>query len=136
MVNFHAFRLAVTAAHGAFAMTTPYADGFKSAAYFFPPGLPSAGYADLPAAIAAAMADESDCNPESDAVDEAHWQRSFPHVRWAFREGLQAFSAEDFAALQRCLREEVADPSLRLVLSLLRLAHHDSEVFFKFRQAS
>ena len=37
MVNFHALRVAVAAAHGAFAMTSPYADGFKSAAYFFAP---------------------------------------------------------------------------------------------------
>jgi hypothetical protein len=104
MVNFHALRVAVAAAHGACAMTSPYADGFKSAAYFFAPSAGAAAPpvptgADLDAAIAAAMADESDCSTDADAAEPSHWRRPFPHARWAFRDGLQAFTAEDFEQL-------------------------------------
>lgn len=139
MVNFHALRSALAAAYGACAMTSPYADGFKSAAYFIPPqkagSMPQQSSAGLAATLAAALSDESDCTLETEMTDPVHFRRQpFPRTAWAFREVLQTFTAEDFAALQRCLREEIGDPSLRLVLSLLRLAHHDSEVFLKFRQ--
>ena len=36
--------------------------------------------------------------------------------------------------LQRCVKEECPSPSLKLVLALLRLSNHDSEVFYKSKQ--
>lgn len=58
----------------------------------------------------------------------------FPHTRWAFAEGVESFTPEDFSTLQRSVKEEAASPSLRHALALLRLGNHDSEVFYKFKQ--
>lgn len=61
----------------------------------------------------------------------------YPHTRWGFRDGLgEGLGPEDFSALQRCVKEEAPNPSLKHLLALLRLANHDSEVFYKFRQVS
>lgn len=57
------------------------------------------------------------------------------HARWAFKEGIQEFGPENFSTLQRCIKEECSNPSLKHVLALLRLGGHDSEVFYKFKQA-
>ena len=40
---------------------------------------------------------------------------------------------DDFAVLQRGVRDEVREPSLSTCLTLLRLAGHDADVFLKFR---
>ena len=40
---------------------------------------------------------------------------------------------DDFAVLQRGVRDEVREPSLSTCLTLLRLACHDADVFLKFR---
>jgi tetratricopeptide (TPR) repeat protein len=62
----------------------------------------------------------------------------FFSARAAALEVLHGFGPEDFAGLQRSLREEIpsssqSSPSLRLCLALLRLAQHDSDVFLKFK---
>ena len=38
----------------------------------------------------------------------------FMHSRWAFKEGLQEFGAESFSTLQRCVKEECPNPSLKV----------------------
>ena len=58
----------------------------------------------------------------------------FTQARWAFKDGIQDFGPENFSTLQRCIKEECANPSLKHVLALLRLGNHDSDVFFKFKQ--
>ena len=59
----------------------------------------------------------------------------FPHTRWGFRDGLEALTPEDFSTLQRCVKEETPNPSVKHLLALLRLGNHDAEVFYKFKQA-
>jgi len=44
------------------------------------------------------------------------------------------FSPDDFHTLQREIKAKVAAPPLRLCLSLLRLASHDSEVYWKLHR--
>jgi hypothetical protein len=34
--------------------------------------------------------------------------------RWAFKEGLQEFGPESFSTLQRCVKEECLNPSLKV----------------------
>ena len=58
----------------------------------------------------------------------------FPHARWGFRDGIESFTPEDYSTLQRCVKEEAPNPSLKHLLALLRLGNHDSEVFYKFKQ--
>lgn len=57
------------------------------------------------------------------------------HTRFSFKNCIQEFGPENFSTLQRCIKEECTNPSLKHVLALLRLARHDSEVFYKFKQA-
>jgi hypothetical protein len=59
----------------------------------------------------------------------------FAATRAAAAEILRTFTPEDFAMLQRGIKEECpAPPTLKHALSLLRLSQHDSEVFLKFKQ--
>eukprot|EP01138_Halocafeteria_seosinensis_P010471 gb/GECG01010691.1/.p1 GENE.gb/GECG01010691.1/~~gb/GECG01010691.1/.p1 ORF type:complete len:620 (+),score=83.99 gb/GECG01010691.1/:1-1860(+) len=57
----------------------------------------------------------------------------FVQTRMAWKDSVVECSPEDFSALQRKVREEIPNPSLRLVLALLRLSCHDSDVFCKFK---
>lgn len=45
----------------------------------------------------------------------------------------QAFGPESFSTLQRSVKDDVAHPSLGLVVQLLRLSRLDPDVFIKFR---
>ena len=55
-------------------------------------------------------------------------EASVPRTRMAFDDWASAFSPEQFSTLQRCDKEECEEPSLRHVMSLLRLAEYDSDV--------
>jgi len=46
---------------------------------------------------------------------------------------MDAFGPDAFATLQRAIRDEVPDPTLRLALATLRLSAWDADVFAKFR---
>jgi tetratricopeptide (TPR) repeat protein len=54
--------------------------------------------------------------------------------RMTFANLLQGFGPEEFAMLQRAIKEDSKNPSLRLIITLLRLSSHDPDVFFKFRE--
>ena len=119
MVNFDALR-AWTAAQGGAWMGTDQLVGFKVAAIM----LSSAqGSAASPASgLGAAVPDA----PSQVAA-------ALTHTGFHFKHGVARFSPEDFATLQRNVKMEVSNPSLRLLLALLRLAGHDSEVLLKFK---
>lgn len=51
----------------------------------------------------------------------------------AFEAATQEFGPESFSTLQRAVKDEVAAPSLTLVMQLLRLSRLDPDVFMKFR---
>jgi hypothetical protein len=51
----------------------------------------------------------------------------------AWQEAFDSFGPESFTALQRAVKEEVPQPTLRLVHALLRLSNLDPDVFFKFK---
>lgn len=70
-----------------------------------------------------------------------HSHLPFPRTRQTALEVLHTFTPEDFATLQRSIRDEIVPsttatniiPSLKHILALLRLSHHDPEVFLKFK---
>jgi len=77
--------------------------------------------------------------PHLDGFKCAHFFLGLPreatmHTRWAFKNNIEEFGPENFSTLQRCIKEECTNPSLKHVLALLRLSRHDSEVFYKFKQ--
>lgn len=55
-------------------------------------------------------------------------------ARLAFMQSLKSFGPDNFSTLQRGIKDMVSNPSLKLVLSLLRLSGYDSDVFYKFKQ--
>eukprot|EP00954_Amorphochlora_amoebiformis_P005749 453861-Amorphochlora_amoeboformis.AAC.1 len=55
-------------------------------------------------------------------------------ARLGFLLALKTFGPDNFSTLQRSIKDLVANPSLKLVLSLLRLSGYDSDVFYKFKQ--
>lgn len=94
--------------------------------------------------------------PHEDAIEldtarygDIYAHRPFPRARWAVMDHLLRFTPEDLATLQRNVRDEYhahaavgkqaapgsKEPSLRLVLALLRLCNHDSDVYVKFKGA-
>ena len=54
-------------------------------------------------------------------------------TRFAFEDSTQSFGPESFSTLQRAVKDDVAQPSLALVMQLLRLSRLDPDVFMKFR---
>eukprot|EP00466_Bigelowiella_natans_P008183 jgi/Bigna1/134792/aug1.26_g9500 len=54
--------------------------------------------------------------------------------RLNFTMSLKSFGPDNFSTLQRSIKDKIEKPSLKLVLSLLRLSGYDSDVFYKFRQ--
>lgn len=58
---------------------------------------------------------------------------NIPFTAGAWADSFDGFGPDALATLQRCLRDEIQAPSLKLALSTLRLAAWDPEVFSKFR---
>lgn len=59
---------------------------------------------------------------------------SYPLFTYAWADVMDTFGPDNFSTLQRCARDEVAEPSLKLALSVVRMACWDTDVFFKFKQ--
>jgi len=58
---------------------------------------------------------------------------NLPEFSMAWNEAFAGFGPESFSALQRAVKDEAPDPSLKLTTSLLRLSEGDPDVFFKFK---
>lgn len=56
-------------------------------------------------------------------------------MRWMIHHEFSTFVPESFNVTQKCLKEESSpSPSVASVISVLRLAHFDTDVFMKFKQ--
>lgn len=121
---------------------TPFLDGFKVAlfskllAYAAPSTSPSTS--SLSSQLAATSLSTSPSSsplsttlshlsPSADPTSVMLRESAF-----AFRD-IQTFGPDHFSTLQRSIREECPSPSLKFVLSLLRLSQYDSEVFYKYK---
>jgi hypothetical protein len=59
----------------------------------------------------------------------------FPHLMQEFKDSVDQFGPNDFFVLQKSMKEEFPNPSLKAVVSLLKLGDWDTDVFFKFKDA-
>lgn len=57
----------------------------------------------------------------------------FPEFRLAWEDAFVVFGPESFTTLQRAVKDEVQEPSIRHILSILRLSCCDPDVFLKFK---
>lgn len=57
----------------------------------------------------------------------------FPHLKQAFHDWVDQFGPNDFFVMQKSLKEDLTNPPLRTVVSMLKLGDWDPDVFFKFR---
>jgi len=149
MVNFHALRV-YALARGGFALQTPLVDGFKCSAFMFglrhdgaaaAAGGPSSSAAAAAAAAAAAPAAAAAAVPLVPAaevmalVDVAVTDAAlaYPELLCAWADCMDTFGPDNFAALQRCVRDELPRPSLKTALATLRMSCWDADVFYKFK---
>ena len=58
---------------------------------------------------------------------------AYPELRVAWKDYFMRFGPENFSTLQRCVKDESGDASLKTALTVLRLSRYDSDIFFKFR---
>lgn len=66
---------------------------------------------------------------------EKERSRPFAHLRNAFADTIDIFGPNDFFVLQKSIKEDMVNPPLRTIVSLLKLGDWDPDVFFKFRDA-
>jgi tetratricopeptide (TPR) repeat protein len=59
--------------------------------------------------------------------------KCFPYLSRSFQDSMESFGPNDFFVLQKSLKEDSSEPSLRAVIVLLKLGDWDPDVFFKFR---
>jgi tetratricopeptide (TPR) repeat protein len=59
----------------------------------------------------------------------------FPYLKQSFHDFIDCFGPNDFFVLQKSLKEDLSNPPLRTIVSLLKLSDWDPDVFFKFRDA-
>jgi len=70
-----------------------------------------------------------------DNLDKCDASRAlqFPYLSQAFTDVISSFGPNDFFMIQKGIKEDITNPPLRTVLSLLKLSDWDTDVFFKFR---
>ena len=60
---------------------------------------------------------------------------TLPTMRWMIHHAFSTYGPESFNTTQKCLKEESSpSPSVAAVISVLRLARFDTDVFMKFKQ--
>ena len=152
MVNFHAVRL-YTLARGGFSLHTPYLDGFKVSAFVLgvapPPSASSSssasgsGGGQNPVSSpsgAGATPSPSQALPVADVIAAADVTlapaavTSCPDMLCAWADSMDTYGPDNFSTLQRAVKDETPNPTLKLALAVLRMSAWDSDVFFKFKQ--
>ena len=135
------------ATRGGAAIHTPYLDGFKVSAFACMEWAKGSRQIKQSKRKARASAPPASASSSSSAMapfaaaavsptaspSASHFVRMLPGAGLAFQ-ALMQFGPEHFSTLQRCVKDEVASPSLRHMLSVLRLSQADPDLFFKFRQ--
>lgn len=76
--------------------------------------------------------DHSYLGENIDHLDEER-SKHFPYLKQAFHDFMDSFGPNDFFVLQKSLKEDITNPPLRTVISILKLSDWDPDVFFKFR---
>lgn len=156
MVNFHAVRLAVLA-QGGFSLHTPQLDGFKVSAFVVGcaassgaagaavgrAGAAAGGSSDAASAGAGTGAGAVASASPLLSADEVSslsdvtvppCALAFPRLLCTWADTMDTFGPDNFATLQRCVRDELPSQSLKTALATIRLSRWDGDVFLKFKQ--
>ena len=121
MVNYHAIGAWFTS-NGGFALHNPQEEASLKVSCFV-----------LEPCTEPPTSDDGDWLGE--AINQRDRTRSsrYPHLKRAFTDCVDTFGPNDFFVLQKSIKEDLAQPPLRTVVSLLKLGDWDPDVFFKFR---
>lgn len=144
MVNYHAIGLYFIS-RGGFALHNPQEDASLKVSAFVlsgragPPEIPSE---DPPPKAHSPMTATTSCldtSPSSWAGPGAESEgekrmRAFPCLRAAFSSAVDHFGPNDFFVLQKSMKEDSPNPTLKAIVALLKLGDWDPDVFYKFRE--
>lgn len=121
MVNYHAIGMYFIS-RGGFALHNPQEEASLKVSAFVLTGNENIG----PMEEDAWVGDDVENRGEDRA-------RAFPTLRMAFRNSVEQFGPNDFFVMQKSLKEDSPNPSLKSVVALLKLGDWDPDVFYKFR---
>ena len=120
MVNYHAIGAYFTN-RGGFALHNPQEEASLKVSCFVLPG----GNQD--------KVDEGAILGEGlDRLDKER-ARLFPMLKHAFIDYAENFGPNDFFIMQKSIKEDAPNPSLKSIVALLKLGDWDPDVFYKFR---
>jgi len=123
MVNYHAIGTYFTS-RGGFAMHNPQEEASLKVSTFVVCG-----------DVSLDEEGEEEWSADVEAVEEKDGARSkrFPLLRHSFHQAVEQFGPNDFFVMQKCMKEDSQNPSLKSVVALLKLGDWDPDVFYKFR---
>ncbi|GMI10455.1 hypothetical protein TrVE_jg3987 [Triparma verrucosa] len=122
MVNYHAIGAYFTS-RGGFALHNPQEEASLKVSCFVLPGVNNIG-------------DEEGTAPfMGEGMERLDNERSrmFPRLRQAFNDYAESFGPNDFFIMQKSVKEDAPNPTLKSVVALLKLGDWDPDVFYKFR---
>ena len=131
MVNYHAIGMYFIS-RGGFALHNPQEEASLKVSAFVLGG-------DDPGPTGAAEAEAEGEGERSEWVGEGveakgdGRARAFPALRAAFYNAVDRFGPNDFFVMQKCMKEDSPNPTLKAVVALLKLGDWDPDVFYKFR---
>mmetsp|Transcript_30001 Transcript_30001/g.95877 ORF Transcript_30001/g.95877 Transcript_30001/m.95877 type:complete len:629 (-) Transcript_30001:233-2119(-) len=121
MVNYHAIGAYFTS-RGGFALHNPQEEASLKVSCFVLGG----DYSDA----------AGDARPwTGDHLEARDRERAdrWPNLKAAFNEHVVSFGPNDFFVMQKSLKEDSSQPSLKSIVALLKLSDFDPDVFWKFR---
>jgi hypothetical protein len=59
--------------------------------------------------------------------------KAFANLKSTFLNAVEQFGPNDFFVMQKCMKEDAPNPTLKSVVALLKLGDWDPDVFYKFR---
>lgn len=125
MVNYHAVGAWITS-QGGFSLHSPQEDASLKVSCF----VLMRSDADMQDSQSA---DDSTFMKDGLETRDSNRMRRFPYLRQAFEDHVDSFGPNDFFVLQKSLKENMPNISLRTIVALLKLSDWDPDVFFKFR---
>ncbi|GMH52669.1 hypothetical protein TrRE_jg1017, partial [Triparma retinervis] len=125
MVNYHAIGAYFTS-RGGFALHNPQEEASLKVSCFVLPGEKQKDDKGI-------EVKEGDLMGEGMERIDRERERDFPNLKHAFKDWAENFGPNDFFIMQKSMKEDAVNPSLKSVVALLKLCDWDPDVFYKFR---